>query len=75
MSKDKIEKDYQAFSAEIEQIAQEDIRKIREKLDDVERDAETTGEGIQRSLENAKPEARKKVNTQVCALSLLEFWL
>ncbi len=47
----KIEKDYTNFPAEIEKTAEEERSKIRERIDAVRKEAEKTGESIERSIE------------------------
>jgi len=62
--KEKIEKDYQTFSAELENLAEDEKRKIREKIDAVKHEAEKTGADVERSLEKREAKgAKKKVNT------------
>ncbi len=62
--KEKIEKDYKNFTAEIEALAEDEKRRIRQKIDAIKAEAEKTGEAVERSLE--EPDGRtgkKKVNT------------
>ncbi len=47
----KIEKDYANFTAEIEKTAQEEMGKVRESIDAIRKEAEKTGESIERSIE------------------------
>ena len=58
--KDKIEKDYDAFTAEIEKLAEEEKKKIREKIDAVKAEAEKTGEAVEKSLEKRETKETKK---------------
>jgi uncharacterized protein (UPF0335 family) len=62
--KDKIEQDYKNFTVEIEKLAEEEKRKIRDKLDSIRQEAEKTGEDVERSLEEREGNSgKKKVNT------------
>lgn len=62
--KEKIEKDYQTFNAELENLAEGEKRKIREKIETVKKEADKTGEDVERSLEKREAKgAKKKVNT------------
>ena len=58
--KQKTEKDYQAFSAEIERLAEEEKRKIREKIAAAKEEAEKTGEDVGRSTEKGEAKTGKK---------------
>ncbi len=62
--KEKIEKDYKNFSAEIERLAEEEKRRTRQKIETIKAEAEKTGEAVERTLEEPDDRARKKkVNT------------
>jgi len=62
--KEKLEKDYQNFNLNIERIAEEEIKKIREKANAIKEEASKMGETVELSLnEEEKKAARKKVNT------------
>ncbi len=52
----KIEKDYANFTGEIEKAAEEERRNIREKIEVVRKEAEKTGESIERSIEKKPKE-------------------
>jgi hypothetical protein len=58
--KDKIEKDYETFSAEIERLSEEETRKIREKIDAIKAEADKTGEDVESSLEKREAQEAKK---------------
>lgn len=58
----KLEEDYQKFNKKIDQLADEEIKKIREKAKAVKEEATKTGQAVESSL-NKKDSARKKVNT------------
>ena len=62
--KEKLEKDYQNFNLNIERLAEEEIKKIREKADAIKEEASKMGEAVALSLnDKATKEAGKKVNT------------
>ena len=62
--KEKLEKDYQNFNLNIERIAEEEIKKIREKANAIKEEASKTGEAVEFSLSEEEPKAaKKKVNT------------
>jgi len=62
--KEKLEKDCQNFNLNIERIAEEEIKKIREKANAIKEEASKMGEAIELSLNEGKAKAkRKKVNT------------
>ena len=62
--KDKIEEDYQNFNLNIERIAAEEIKKIREKANALKEEASKIGEAVELSLhEKETKTATKKVNT------------
>ena len=53
-NKEKLEKDYQAFILNIEQIAAEEIKKLREKTNAVKEEASKIGEAVELSLNHEK---------------------
>ena len=61
--KEKLEKDYQNFNLNIERIAEEEIKKIREKANAIKEEASKIGEAVELSLNEEETKARKKVNT------------
>ena len=62
--KDKLEEDYQNFNLNIERIAAEEIKKIREKANAIKEEANKIGEAVELSLnERETKTATKKVNT------------
>lgn len=61
MSK-KLEEDYQSFTKKIDRLADEEIKRIREKAEAVKEEAARVGQAVEASL-NKKDSARKKVNT------------
>jgi len=62
--KEKLEKDYQNFNLNIERIAEEEIKKIREKANAIKEEATKMGKAVELSLNEGEPKAaRKKVNT------------
>ncbi len=62
--KEKIEKDYKNFSAEIERLAEEEKRRTRQRIGAIKAEAEKTGEAVERSLgETDSRTGKKKVNT------------
>jgi hypothetical protein len=61
--KEKLEKDYQNFNLNIERIAEEEIKKIREKANAIKEEASKMGEAVELSLNEEETKATKKVNT------------
>lgn len=62
--KEKLEKDYQNFNLNIERIAEEEIKKIREKANALKEEASKIGEAVELSLKEGETKtAMKKVNT------------
>ena len=62
--KEKLEKDYQNFNLNIERIAEEEIKKIREKANAIKEEASKMGEAVELSLNEEETKAtKKKVNT------------
>ena len=54
MSKEKLEKDFQDFNMQIDKLADEELRSIREKADAVKASAEKIGEAIEDSDKERK---------------------
>ena len=62
--KEKLEKDYQNFNLNIERIAEEEIKQIREKANAIKEEASKIGESVELALnEEEKKAVKKKVNT------------
>jgi hypothetical protein len=62
--KEKIEEDYQNFNLNIERIAADEIKKIREKANALKEEASKVGDAVELSLnEKETKTATKKVNT------------
>jgi ElaB/YqjD/DUF883 family membrane-anchored ribosome-binding protein len=65
MSKEKLENDYQNFNKQIEQLAEEAIRSIREKANAIREEAKKIGETVEGSLNKGEEKmAKKKVNSR-----------
>jgi outer membrane murein-binding lipoprotein Lpp len=58
--KEKLETDYQNFNLNIERIAEEEIKKIREKANAIKEEASKTGEAVELSLNKEGTKAAKK---------------
>ncbi len=64
MSKDKLEKDYKKFNLDIEQEAENQLKKIQQESDALKKEAIEIGEAVERSINEKQPKAdKKKVNT------------
>lgn len=62
--KEKLEKDYETFTLNIESMAKEEIQKIREKANAIREEASKIGEAVELSLNQEKTKTvTKKVNT------------
>jgi hypothetical protein len=62
--KEKLEKDYQDFTVNIERMGEEEIKKISEKANAIKEDANKIGEAVAFSMnESESKTAGKKVNT------------
>lgn len=62
--KEKLEKDYQNYSLNIERMAEEEIKKIREKANAIKEEANKIGNAMGVSLNGGEVKsAGKKVNT------------
>lgn len=61
--KDKLEEDYKNFNMTIERVAEEEIKKIREKTNMIKEEASKMGEAVELSLNEKEAKAtKKKVN-------------
>jgi hypothetical protein len=64
MSKAKLEKDFLDFNSQIEKLAEEELKSIREKADAIKAEAAKKGEALELSVKKTEPKAaRKKVNS------------
>jgi hypothetical protein len=54
MSKAKLEKDFQDFNLQIEEFAEEEIKRIKEKAEAVKAEAVKIGEDVELSLKESK---------------------
>lgn len=64
MSKEKLEKDYQNFSLQIEKMAEEEVKSIKEKADAIKAEVTKIGEAVGGSIKGSEgKEERKKVNS------------
>jgi ElaB/YqjD/DUF883 family membrane-anchored ribosome-binding protein len=65
MSKQKLENDYQNFNKQIEQLAEEAIKNIREKADSMREEAKKIGATVEGSLNKGEEKiAEKKVKSR-----------
>jgi len=62
--KEKLENDYENFNKQIEHLAEEAIKNIREKADSIREEAKKMGETIEGSLNKEEKTAKKKVNSR-----------
>ena len=63
MSKEKLEKDFQDFNMQIEKLAEEELKSIREKAEAVKAQARRVGEAFESSAKETNQTASRKVNT------------
>ena len=54
MSKAKLEKDFEEFNQQIDKLADEELKRIREKADQLRAEATRAGESIEASIEGEK---------------------
>lgn len=54
MGKDEIEKEYVEFKGDIEKMAEEELKKVKKKVEILEAEAEKTGEAAEISLNGDK---------------------
>jgi len=60
MSKEKLEKDYQNFIAQIEKSADEGFRNIREKADNIKAEANSVGEAVEVTVHENERKNKEK---------------
>jgi len=62
MSKEKLEKDFQDFNLQIEKLADEELKKIKEKADAIKSEVSKIGESVELSAKDSEgKEGREKV--------------
>jgi hypothetical protein len=54
MSKAKLDKDFQDFNLQIEKLAEEEVKTIKEKADAVKAEASKVGDAVEVSVEETK---------------------
>ena len=54
MSKEKLEKDFQGFNAQIDSLADEELKRIKEKASVVMAQASEIGEQVEQSVKDSK---------------------
>ena len=54
MSREKLEKDFQAFNAQIDKLADEELKNIKEKANAVREEANRIGQTFEPSVEESK---------------------
>jgi ElaB/YqjD/DUF883 family membrane-anchored ribosome-binding protein len=64
LAKEKLENDFQNFNKQIEQLAEEASKNVREKADLIREEAKKTGETLEGSLNKEEKTAKKKVNSR-----------
>ena len=65
MSKEKLENDYQNFNKQIEQLAEQSIKNIREKADSIREEAKKIGETVEDSMNKRQEKTvEKKVKSR-----------
>jgi len=65
MSKEKLENEYQNFNKQVDEQAEEAIKKIREKANAIREEAKKIGETVERSMDKGEEKnAKKKVNSR-----------
>ena len=65
MSKEKLENDYQNFNKQIEQLAEQSIKNIREKADSIREEAKKIGETVEDSMNKGEEKTvEKKVKSR-----------
>jgi hypothetical protein len=62
MSREKLEKDFQDFNMQIEKLADEELKKIKEKADAIKSEVNKIGESVELSVkDNEGKEGKEKV--------------
>ena len=64
MTNEKLEKDYKNFNKDIENMAEEEIQKIQEKIKKTKKEAQAIGENVECMLRSCDTDSKKKVNTK-----------
>ena len=64
VTNDKLEKDYKNFNKDIENMAEEEIQKIQEKIKKTKKEAQAIGENVECMLRSCDTDSKKKVNTK-----------
>jgi outer membrane murein-binding lipoprotein Lpp len=54
MSKEKLEKDFQDFNMQIEKLAEDEVKSIKEKVDAIKMEAVRVGEAVEVSVKETK---------------------
>jgi hypothetical protein len=60
MSRAKLEKDFQDFNLQIEKLAEEEMKRIKEKGEAVKAEVDRIGEAFELSVEGTKPSRKEK---------------
>jgi len=60
MSKAKLEKDFRDFNLQIEKMAEEEVKSIREKADVVKAEATKIGEAVEASVKETNIQKKEK---------------
>ncbi|MGA2524166.1 MAG: hypothetical protein ABSF65_08455 [Candidatus Bathyarchaeia archaeon] len=60
MSKEKLEKDFQDFNLQIEKLAEEELKSIREKAEAVRVQARRVGEAFENSAKETNQSGKQK---------------
>ncbi|HKM60746.1 MAG TPA: hypothetical protein VJY36_07745 [Candidatus Bathyarchaeia archaeon] len=60
MSKEKLEKDFQDFNLQIEKLAEEELKRIKEKAEAVKAQARRVGEAFENSAQETNQSGKQK---------------
>ncbi|MGA3111244.1 MAG: hypothetical protein ABSE15_04335 [Candidatus Bathyarchaeia archaeon] len=60
MSKEKLEKDFQDFNLQIEKLAKEELKSIKEKAEAIKAQANKIGEAFELSAKETKQSSKQK---------------
>jgi hypothetical protein len=55
MSKEKLEKDFKDFNSQIDKLAEEELKNIKEKAEAIKAEVGKIGENVELSMKQAKP--------------------
>jgi hypothetical protein len=64
VANDKLEKDYKNSNQNIEKMAEEEIKKIQQKIKKTQKETQAIGENVECMLRSCDTDSKKKVNTK-----------